>query len=55
MARLARAVAADVPHHVTQRGNRRQTTFFGRDDYILYRELLATWCRRQDVAVRLGA
>ncbi len=24
MARLARVVVADVPHHITQRGNRRQ-------------------------------
>ena len=51
MARLARAVAAGVPHHVTQRGNRRQTTFFSPDDHALYRALLATWCRRHDVAV----
>ncbi len=28
MARLARAVAPGVPHHVTQRGNRRQKVFF---------------------------
>ena len=33
MARLARVVAAGVPHHVTQRGNRRQKVFFGDDDY----------------------
>ena len=51
MARLARAVAAGVPHHVTQRGNRRQPTFFGDADYELYRELLAGSCRRQGVAV----
>src|SRR5438094_10648645 len=29
MARLARIVVSAVPHHVTQRGNRRQTVFFG--------------------------
>jgi REP element-mobilizing transposase RayT len=28
MARLARLVVPDVPHHVTQRGNRRQPVFF---------------------------
>jgi len=33
MARLARVFAAGVPHHVTQRGNRRQRTFFTDDDY----------------------
>jgi putative transposase len=28
MAKIARVVARDLSHHVTQRGNRRQTTFF---------------------------
>jgi putative transposase len=51
MARLARAVAAGVPHHVTQRGNRRQATFFGDGDCALYRDLLAAWCGRHGVAV----
>ncbi len=30
MPRIARAVAAGIPHHVTQRGNRRQRTFFAK-------------------------
>jgi putative transposase len=51
MARLARAVAAGVPHHVTQRGNRRQPTFFGDADYQFYRDLLASGCRRYGVSV----
>ena len=33
MARLARVVVPGMPHHVTQRGNRRQPTFFGGEDY----------------------
>jgi putative transposase len=41
MARLARVVVPDVPHHVTQRGNRRQTTFFNDADYAAYVELMA--------------
>ncbi len=41
MARIARLVVPGVPHHVTQRGNRREPTFFGDDDYRLYRDLLA--------------
>jgi putative transposase len=41
MARIARLVVPGIPHHVTQRGNRRETTFFGDDDYRLYRTLLA--------------
>jgi hypothetical protein len=36
MARIARIVAPGIPHHVTQRGNRRQPTFFGDDDYRQY-------------------
>jgi putative transposase len=41
MARIACLVVPGVPHHVSQRGNRRQTTFFGDDVDRLYRELLA--------------
>lgn len=41
MARLARLVLPDVPYHVTQRGNRRQQTFFEDGDFALYRDLLA--------------
>jgi putative transposase len=45
MARLARVVAAGAPHHVTQRGNRRQQVFFGDGDYALYKSLLDESCR----------
>jgi putative transposase len=41
MARLPRLALPGLPHHVTQRGNRRQQTFFCDDDYELYRDLLA--------------
>lgn len=51
MARLARAVAAGVPHHVTQRGNRRQPTFFGDAYYEAHLALLAAACRRFGVAL----
>jgi putative transposase len=30
---MARVVAPGIPHHVTQRGNRRQETFFSVEDY----------------------
>jgi putative transposase len=40
MARIARVVVPDYPHHVTQRGCRRQQTFFTTDDYRCYLELL---------------
>jgi len=32
MARIARVIAEGHPHHVTQRGNRRQRTFFSDAD-----------------------
>jgi putative transposase len=41
MARLPRLVIPGIPYHVTQRGNRRQQTFFEDADYALYRDLLA--------------
>jgi len=51
MARFARVVAPGLPHHVTQRGNRRQQTFFRPADYRLYRALMAECCQRWDVEV----
>ena len=33
MARMARVVIPNYPHHVTQPGNRRQKTFSCEDDY----------------------
>jgi putative transposase len=50
MARLSRIVVPDIPHHVTQRGNRRQALFTYRSDYALYRDLLAERCRSNGVA-----
>ena len=43
MARMARLVVPGYPHHVTQRGNRRQKTFFCEDDYRYYTELLSEY------------
>jgi putative transposase len=51
MARLARIVVPGNPHHVTQRGNRRQRVFFQPSDYALYRDLLAEQCRKATVEV----
>ncbi|NUN21982.1 MAG: hypothetical protein HUU09_00750 [Candidatus Jettenia caeni] len=44
MSRIARVVVPKVPHHVTQRGNRRLQTFFCDEDYEAYRDLMAQWC-----------
>ena len=51
MARLARVVAPGVSPHITQRGNRRQDTFFSDEDYRVYIDLMATWCTHYGVAV----
>jgi RHS repeat-associated protein len=36
MSRIARVVIPGLPHHVTQRGNRRMKTFFCENDYEVY-------------------
>lgn len=51
MARLARVVVPGLPHHVTQRGNGRQRTFFSDDDYALYLKLLREACAAAQVRV----
>ncbi len=51
MARLARVVLPGYPHHVTQRGNRRQDVFFKDEDYLYYLELLKHWCREEAVEI----
>lgn len=51
MARLRRMVLPDIPHHVTQRGNRRERPFFEDGDYALYLDLLAAAAERAQVEV----
>jgi len=51
MARMARVVAVDMPHHVTQRGNRRQQVFFCDEDYEAYRLLLGESCQNAGVKI----
>ena len=51
MARIAQIVVPGYPHHITQRGNRRQKTFFCDEDYRRYIDLMAEWCNRCGVAV----
>ena len=51
MARIARIVVPGVPHHITQRGNRRMQTFFTDSDYREYLYLMAEWCNRCNVEV----
>jgi putative transposase len=51
MARLARIVIPTVPHHVTQRGNRRQTVFFAEADCRAYLDLMKVYTKRAGVVV----
>jgi putative transposase len=51
MPRTARVVIPGAPHHVIQRGNRRQTTFFSGQDYRLYRAIAAEVFANEGVEV----
>lgn len=51
MARIARVVVPGYPHYVTQRGNRRQKTFFCEEDYRYYIELMAEFAKEAGTEV----
>lgn len=51
MARIPRIVAPGLPHHIVQRGSRRQHTFFYEKDYSNYIEIMAEKCRRHGVEI----
>ncbi|GFO71752.1 putative transposase [Bathymodiolus japonicus methanotrophic gill symbiont] len=51
MPRLARTVFPDVPHHITQRGNRREDVFFTDEDRQLYLEWLLFYSQKHNVDV----
>ena len=51
MARLAQVVAPGLPHYITQRGSRRQPTFFCDEDYEYYLELMGQWCTVHQVEI----
>jgi len=52
MARIARVVVPKLPHHIVQRGNRRQKVFFIESDYEDYLSLAVEWCQKYDVEIR---
>src|SRR5258708_4161970 len=52
MPRPLRFVIPDIPHHVTQRGNYRQSTFLEDAKYRLYLRLLREYSRRFQVSVQ---
>jgi putative transposase len=51
MPRIARVVFAGVPHHITQRGNRRADVFWTEDDRQKYMGLLHGYAARHGLAV----
>jgi Transposase IS200 like len=51
MTRLARMVVPGLPHHVTQRGNRREAIFFEDGDQEIYCDMVAEQLRKSDVEV----
>lgn len=51
MPRIARVVAAGLPHHVTQRGNRQQEVFLDDADRRLYLDLLARYREKHGLEI----
>jgi putative transposase len=51
MGRVARVVVPGIPHHVTQRGNRKLRVFFTDKDYAMYVSILSKYCTRYLVDV----
>ena len=51
MARIARVVVPGLPHHITQRGNRRMKTFFSEADYRMYLASMDEWCLKHQVEI----
>jgi len=51
MARQARIVLPDTPHHITQRGNRGENVFFEKSDYEAYLAFLSEECADKGVSI----
>jgi putative transposase len=51
MPRLSRTVFAGVPHHITQRGNRREDIFFTDEDREAYLSWLKEYCEKYGVEI----
>ena len=51
MARFARVVVPEIPHHVTARGNRREPIYFEDGDQDVYCDMLAAQTRKAGVEV----
>jgi putative transposase len=51
MPRQARTVFAGEPHHITQRGNRREDIFYTDEDRITYLSWLKEYCQKHKVEI----
>lgn len=51
MPRQARVVFPNIPHHIIQRGNRREDVFFSDDDRKQYLEWLKEYCKEHKVEI----
>ncbi len=51
MPRQARTVFAGVPHHITQRGNRREDIFYADEDREVYLGWLQDYCQIHKVEI----
>ena len=51
MPRLARNVFAGIPHHITQRGNRREDVFFSDSDRKIYLTWLKEYSRKHGLEI----
>jgi len=51
MPRIARSVAVDYPHHITQRGNNRTTVFFDDEDYWFYVNTLKRYSQKYKLEI----
>jgi putative transposase len=52
MPRLQRVVIPGCPHHITQRGNRRQRVFVTPEDYEVFGRMLRKYAEQADLAIQ---
>ena len=51
MPRIARVIAVQYPHHITQRGNNRADVFFDDEDREYYKKTLKGYCQKKGVTI----
>ncbi len=51
MSRIARVVAINLPHHITQRGNYQQDIFIDDEDFLQYLEWIREYSKQLELAI----